>query len=84
MSCINFVPNGWEFSYNSSQSISAKQGTWQNKNKDKTKTVKVKSNDGNGQIAISGNNFYIREEADIDKVAALLFKKIQGAQINMA
>lgn len=35
---------------------------------------------GSGQPLITGNQFIIREEADIDKVASALFIKIQGAR----
>lgn len=38
------------------------------------------TNGGNGQVLITGNNFSVREEADIDKVADKLFRKLQEAR----
>lgn len=36
-----------------------------------------------GSIAITGNNFYVREESDIDKIADALLVKINRARFNM-
>lgn len=40
--------------------------------------------DNLGGVTVSGNNFYIREEADIDKVASKLYSKMLESKLNYA